>query len=386
MLRNVTKSYPEFRVQKSVVVNSSDEKLFLETGTNVYETHPRFREYPHFRSGGSWTASETSWKGSRATGIRNVSPGGSVWEGTVCPNHFGTSPNPTERSQAYMESRGATALSRVIPTAPQQDMLVDLAELYREGLPHLVGHSLWKEKINLAKGAGGDYLNVEFGWKPLVSAIKGTALTAIQQHKTISRYLKDSEKLIKRRYDYPSVQTTTVIPGYGVGYPNSAGLGWTGATTVTKIDSEWAEFAFMYHVPTGTGTMDQLRRWRSKADHLYGVSMTPEVAWNLTPWSWAIDWFTNVGDVMKNVSAMGRDGLQVLYGYHMHSSVVTRRTNAYTVLANGTTVSGMLLTTQKTLRRVPANPYGFGATGLATTTRQKAIAAAIAATRSSSLR
>jgi hypothetical protein len=124
------------------------------------------------------------------------------------------------------------------------------------------------------------------------------------------------------------------------------------------------------------------------ADKLLGARITPEVLWNLTPWSWAVDWFTNVGDVIHNVSRFMNDGLVMHYGYIMRKRSVTREyshSGGVVRVANGTKPIGILTQKFKTTvkERASATPWGFGLTFGSFTNRQKAIMAALGLTRGS---
>jgi hypothetical protein len=96
------------------------------------------------------------------------------------------------------------------------------------------------------------------------------------------------------------------------------------------------------------------------ADHLYGVGLTPELLWNLTPWSWATDWFANTGDILANVSDMALYGQILRYGYVMEKTTILDRRKITGRLKGQplTTYESVVKTTIK--RRIRANPFGFG--------------------------
>jgi hypothetical protein len=57
---------------------------------------------------------------------------------------------------------------------------------------------------------------------------------------------------------------------------------------------------------------------------LFGVAPTPQLLWDILPWSWLADWFTNIGDVVSNVSVNAVDNLVVRYAYLMRNTVLTQ--------------------------------------------------------------
>jgi hypothetical protein len=135
-------------------------------------------------------------------------------------------------------------------------------------------------------------------------------------------------------------------------------------------ESVWFAGAFRYHVPVGDSVWDKILEAESLANKLLGLRLTPEVVWNLTPWSWAADWFSNSGDVLHNISSLGQDGLLMQYGYIMRES-------KYKETVTCTSRPSVTTTREKFCRRLPANPYGFGLNDTDLSGIQKAIIAAV---------
>lgn len=123
----------------------------------------------------------------------------------------------------------------------------------------------------------------------------------------------------------------------------------------------WFSGAFIYYLDTQSPGK---KAWDSdiqRLNKLYGVKITPEVIWNLTPWSWAADWFGNVGDLAHNVGQFAQDGLVMPYGYMMETSTVKATYRMRNVALWGNTIPDLtqeFTTTVKIRRR--ATPFGFG--------------------------
>jgi hypothetical protein len=111
------------------------------------------------------------------------------------------------------------------------------------------------------------------------------------------------------------------------------------------------------------------------------VDLTPSTVWELQPWSWAIDWFSNTGDLMKNISLLGSDGMVLQYGYICSSNKVETDYHTEPFQLGSKTYQGHLNIVQKTLKRRQATPYGFGFNMATLTARQEAILAALALSR-----
>jgi hypothetical protein len=118
------------------------------------------------------------------------------------------------------------------------------------------------------------------------------------------------------------------------------------------------------------------------ADKLFNLSLTPDVLWNLTPWSWAIDWASNTGDVLAYIGDVAAQGLVMQYGYFMEHTVQKVEYSLSGVVFHDQPINvpnAKLVTETKS--RTRANPFGFGITWDGLSAIQAAILAAIGITR-----
>lgn len=303
-------------------------------------------------------------------------------------------------SDALLTTLGATAISRCKPGQPVVDLAVGFAELLREGLPHMVGSSLWQSRAKQLgpppKRGSDEYLNWVFGWQPLLSDIMGAVNALRNQDALLSQYERDSGRLVRRRYDFPIERTVTVdsiVSPRGPGATHTGALkalmfGGDGSVTqgtltqTTTVEKErWFSGAFTYYLPAGYYSRNKMISAASKAKVLYGIELTPEVIWNLTPWSWAADWVANTGDVLSNVSDFGSDGLVMHYGYMMETSTIHRNYLLTQHQLRG--VGDLSLTITKTVkRRIKASPFGFGLTWEDFSPRQIGILTALGISKS----
>lgn len=296
-------------------------------------------------------------------------------------------PGVTIASDNELDVLGTKAIRMTLPTNPIAGLLVTLGELRMEGLPALHGVSTWKGKSGAARSAGSEYLNHEFGWLPLVSDVRKLAHVVAHSDEIVQKYVRESGKLLHRTYTFPSSYSKTEVvetgkypsPAFVPGYWNSSG---TRTTTTTTLVEAWFEGTFTYHLPP----QGSLARNAAVANKLLGTRLTPEVLWNLTPWSWAADWFGNVGDVLHNISAFQNDGLVMPYAYIMHKRTVKRTVtmrDARTKRGNLNTDCQQIFTTTVKQRR-KATPYGFGLDFGGLSAKQVSILGALGLTRGSS--
>jgi len=306
------------------------------------------------------------------------------------PLHLIGYPTPTLRD---LRPFGTTAIARCKPTNNVADLAVFLAELYSDGLPKLFGSTFWKEKVDLARSAGEEYLNVEFGWKPMISDIKDIVRAVTHAQDIINAYERGSGQMVRRRYVFPvekTVSTTKIESRYNGFLPRGSetllDLSKPGSDIfkqTTTWKQVWFSGAFTYHLPSDWYSRNALMNAGSKARTLLGLDLTPDVLWNAMPWSWAIDWFSNAGDVISNISDWSTDGLVLKYGYVMEHSFVTDRYFASHPLAfrQPYVYASPITAFVETKRREVATPFGFDVSWTGLSSRQLAISAALGLTK-----
>lgn len=182
---------------------------------------------------------------------------------------------------------------------------------------------------------GSEYLNVVFGWKPFVSDLRKMYNLWQTIDKRMAQIVRENGRSINRRAtleDDTSTDTASDsypgawrwIPGAFSLTSNSGTSTWSyERTTKTKV---WYSANYRYYIPD-VGSSQWDRRARIA---LFGGLPTPELLWEVLPWSWLIDWFSNVGDVISNLSENAVDNLVQNYHYtmkHVSTSTVLRSTS-----------------------------------------------------------
>jgi hypothetical protein len=270
---------------------------------------------------------------------------------------------------------GAKAIANTEPTNPIFDMSTFLGETVTAGLPAMVGRQAWKAQTLRAKHAGSEYLNYQFGWLPLVSDIRDFAYAVKHSSEIVENYKSHASLRIRRNLELFHDEKTSASSGnYFIDTANGSSIGSALThTTASYKERKWFSGCYRYYLPMDDSMASRFRRYKAYAHKLLGVDLSPEVLWNIAPWSWAVDWFTDVGDVIHNVSAIGHNGLVLEYGYVMHSKS--------SVLVHDAGKWGRRTLAQQRYRRVAANPYGFGVTSATLNKTQVAVLAALGLTR-----
>lgn len=294
-------------------------------------------------------------------------------------------------SNSLLDVLGATAVARCKPTNSVADASVFLGELFLDGLPHLVGARTWKDRTSYARSAGDEYLNYQFGWRPLISDVNSFAYAVDHANTVLTQYERDSGKAVRRRYNFPTKVTTTENTVYDGAYPYGTNSDFIAppasrgrlVRTVETVQRKWFSGSFTYHLPDGKDYRSQMIRGALESKKLLGLSLTPDTLWNLAPWSWAVDWFSNTGDVVSNLTDWATDGLVMHYGYMMEHTIV-KHTYSLTkpgLLGPELRVRPLTFVIETKIRR-KANPFGFGLTWEGLSPSQLAVLAALGLSRS----
>jgi hypothetical protein len=292
--------------------------------------------------------------------------------GTTIPNI----PVYSTPSEAALLAAGTTAIARTEPTNPAFDLSVFLGELRAEGLPNLPGSSVM-DRTKAANKAGSEYLNTEFGWLPLVRGIRDFASVVNRSDEIVRSYQENANIVIKRSYEWPTEESSRYDARTFSSRP-AVNTFVEGGRYQRAFKKQWFEADYIYHLPVGNSANDKFRRYGSYARKLLGIDLSPEVLWNLAPWSWAVDWFSNTGDVMHNISALGTDGLVMRHGYLMtHICKITEDHGRH----QSASFPQYRTRTQEVKLRRAATPYGFGVTFSSLSAKQVAIISALGLSR-----
>jgi len=232
-----------------------------------------------------------------------------------------------------------------------------------------------RTKEELAKKASGEYLNVSFAALPLIAEIREVIDLFHHFNRTIQQYKRDEGRLVRRSFFFDvEKDTTTTLAATSQAVrigPRSNTLRLSDGS-VPRVDvyqtvhterKTWFKGAFRYHIPESVySKMIDLAPFTTDfASRLVGNSLTPEVLWELTPWSWAIDYFSNAQQVIQNLQRFELEGLFMAYGYIMDENI---RETTYQCRKSAGSPAGPIPPTYKVTQvskvREKANPYGFG--------------------------
>jgi len=275
---------------------------------------------------------------------------------------------------------GATAWNKFRPTKSKASLGQFIAEL--RDMP-----SMFRFRLKQFKDLGSNYLNYRFGWRPFVKDIIDWYETACKVDNYVARIRKNNGKWHRKG---GTLRNTTETIQYNDGnriYPVLSSYYYPGyaptisKTTKTVTDKIWFKSVWKYYIPSLDADPAKSVFSSRLLRRLYGMEITPSLAWELLPWSWMVDWFGNVGDLMANISAASYDNLVAKYAYIMR----TRRISYNTIQDQPLTIGKSLRLNGtffvETKERAAASPYGFGLDWNGFSTSQLAILAALGISR-----
>jgi hypothetical protein len=303
-------------------------------------------------------------------------------------------------------THGASFIAKTKPKLSHADLGQALGELRKDGIPALIGSIALRSRTirDGFRSAGSEYLNYQFGWAPLVRDVMKVAEAASRSRELLEKRYDEVGKLLSRRmYLDPQSQTTTVE---GSGSMNTPwGLGSTidvpsGSSTLyweenyTEYSRMWFSGAYRFAFPDVPEALKYLGKIENDANILLGTRLDPELLYNLAPWTWFIDWFVNIGDVVGNLTSLSTDHVNIHHAYIMkHTRITRERTTKEPITLKGRYASFANESLRRNIGRVSntvtyerkvryrASPFGFGLTFADLTPYQQAILLALGVSR-----
>jgi len=271
--------------------------------------------------------------------------------------------------------------------------------LHDGGLPY-IGTQLKRDVkqshgINPFTGASSDWLNANFGWLPLAKDVKDLIKSLKTANAGIKQLVRDSGRNVRRRFSFPEIsehsELSWINPAnawYNV--PGDASFytgppeGWRLSQLSSRKRNIWFKGCFTYYMPTDNGLLHRLSRYEQLGNKLLGSRLNASALWELAPWSWLVDWQSDIGNFLQVASGLSEDGLVIRYGYLMCHTVDE---DIWTTQGLGFKSGGLSNTNtiyrRETKERIRATPFGFGLDLQELNLKQWTILAALGMTRGS---
>jgi len=386
----------------------SDGSLIREfitpTENGFSKTNPIDSGHPFFSRRRSQTLSHTSFK------VFSTRPGYELegYSGPLVPyrsGHVKSYPSVNPMTANEISLFGSRAIKATTPTRPAASLATTLGEVVRDGFPliSVLNNQISRRspdpdlngRLDLTKDlpvstAGSEFLNYTFGWSPLVGDLIKLLKAVSNSYEIISQYVRDGQPglYVRRRMQFEPVVDTgftdqgecTFLYAQQILQPAPTAGVFTQEDSVRQL--MWFSGAYKYFVDVDSSTLARFQRYAKEADKLLGLQLSAEVLWELTPWSWLLDWKVDIGTLLSNASNFQNDDLVLLWGYLMRRTDAVRR-----YVSRGPTFSsvnpGAVSHSFKVVQkeRYKATPFGFGVTTADFSDQQWAILAALGLTK-----
>jgi hypothetical protein len=278
--------------------------------------------------------------------------------------------------ESDLRSWAALKYGQMAPTSDRFSIPAFVGEL-REGLPSFLS-SMAKARSGaaLVRGAGGDYLNIQFGWMPLLNDLRKIAEALANaswglfapwgaSHRSRGENPSDDMSTAENLSwsaiaygDYFDVPFRPYLAGSGsVTSGFCYGNGFVSNNLRTR---RWIEGEFVYLPQAGFDP----EKYGERYDTLFKTDLTPSDLWQLAPWSWLVDWFLDIGKAIESYEVGLSNRVVSTYMYAMEEVVSTTQVLATDIRGeNGVSYTGprswSFQWEYSRKRRIRANPFGF---------------------------
>lgn len=325
-------------------------------------------------------------------------------------------------SLALKNQLGAGLIANTNPYNAKSDLAVTIGELMTGNLPRIlarVGDRLtriaidWKletgRELSKHTNPGSEWLALQFGWVPLVNDIVHAVETLYKLHLLLYGASEDTRRhrggdlaalgriassftagqrnwnlgspLASSAITSPYMSNTSGSVLSAPGAPNNTDAVWSKSTHIV------ADYRFSARFHSGARANEQEVGYLDRALQLLGLDITPATLWNLAPWTWLLDWFSNMGTVAQNLSDLDWSNVLLDYAYltmqvestaYLSVKVPSTWTNGL-FSSSHQTIAHTITTTEKV--REQASPVGFSVSWDGLSPFQLSILAALGMTR-----
>jgi len=249
--------------------------------------------------------------------------------------------------------------------------LRDLARIYKDLYINDVGERVARQSIRMPD----NYLGIQFGWIPFCKDIASMTDYLLFSKQYLSDITSGNNVWQKRSGTLADVKTQTKL---GKIYTVGCDPTLTSMCETRSIDGNlctgtcevwleetirvWAEGTFKYYRPEfdvnlpyyGT-TVAAVNRHLTAS----GLRLSPYHVWKAIPWTWAVEWFSNIGKLIERHDAISIDGMVTKYLYLMHHHL-RKITSFHTYFfpSGATSLSNTRYVDVKQ-RESADSPYGF---------------------------
>lgn len=267
-----------------------------------------------------------------------------------------------------------SVFKEMAPTKEIAQIGETIVSLLRGDIPHifsrienLARNPTWSRA---GKTAGGEYLNTVFGWTPLIRDFEN----AIKVLTTVDHLIYGTAYRRHRKVKWDTKFSTVQggVPGTRSIYAPSGTSSVGAGTSLPEYQHimKYDVFLSARLVPIARPGLGANKFIDEAGEKLQQLGLWyPALGWDLLPYSWLIDWFTNLGASLNNAYTYGSQPGMISSDYIWATSRVQAITHlnfgldgVWLSQSGGTQArySGHPRTVSTAKTRFQANPFGFG--------------------------
>lgn len=242
------------------------------------------------------------------------------------------------------------------------------------------------------KKAADHFINHNFGWVPFVKDVTSFFDVIINTDDILQRISDENARFVRRRATLVDDYKVTKVNS-GTGYrvePFGAYIDYLCNGTPTwelwleEITMASSVGSFVYYRPEFDRKdpgYHSLINTLSRQMTIHGVRISPSNIYKAIPWSWAIDWFSNVGKHIELVSDEFMDSMAARYLFVSHRKYQRYILKQHIPFKSGPRTFEFSRLVEVKQRRAANTPYGFGLTWDNLSPKQLAILGALGISR-----
>lgn len=227
-------------------------------------------------------------------------------------------------------------------------------------------------KTQSYKNASDAYLAYQFGWKPFLRDLRDWLKSIQTLDENIATLRNQNGKWVRKGgvlfKTKTNSQSSTIMGTFGPPVDALYQLPGTTQSTTTEIERKcWFQGTFRYCIPG----LDDPKWGKFKAARiLWGLDMTPQLVWQVMPWSWLANWFIDVDSLLTSFNdqianhLVSRGAWLMLRETATSTSSYTRNVRVVDQITGATRrayrIDASVKVTKESKTRVAASPFGFG--------------------------
>jgi len=250
------------------------------------------------------------------------------------------------------------------------------------------------------KAVANEFLNQSFGWAPFLSSILDWTKILGHYENLVAKLTRQNGEPVRKKVVLDDETSSTVLSSgtYAASgtsypmpcYPTSWPVDFFVRAPAWELREQnsrtaWAVGKFTYYRPEFDVTSqnnEYYSDWNKAKRFLTitGLRISPSALYNIIPWTWLVDYVTDLGNWIDLLTDIWQDQIVAHYCFAMQTTMKSRVfTNTLPLHAGTTSLSFRRYFVSKQ-RDMADNPFGFGLTLSNLSARQLAIIGALGLT------